>query len=109
MKRNTGMGKTGKRLLIALLVLAVSQTALADDYAVARSDMVAAYQASDFAAMRDAAHRALAARPGYPGALFNLALAQVLDDEPAASLATLRDLLAVGQRRMRTMPTAPPV
>lgn len=54
--------------------------------------MVAAYQQADYAAMRTAARKALAARPGYPGALFNLALAEVLDDDPPASLQTLRDL-----------------
>jgi len=46
--------------------------------------------------MRAAARKTLAARPGYPGALFNLALAQVLDGDPAASLDTLLDLLSVG-------------
>ena len=84
------MSKLGWILLLAM------STALADDYADARSEMIAAYQASDFTAMRGAAQKALAARPGYPGALFNLALAQALDDDPSASLDTLRDLLAVG-------------
>ena len=68
----------------------------ADDYGAARRDLVAAYQASDFAAMRVAAGKALVARPGYPGALFNLALAQALDDDPSAALETLQDLLSVG-------------
>ncbi len=44
--------------------------------------------------MRSAAERALAARPGYTGALFNLAFAEVLDDDPEASLRTLNRLLA---------------
>ena len=88
------MSKTGP-LLLLLLVLLVAK-AFADDYADARSEMLGAYQQADFAAMRKAAAKALAARPGYPGALFNLALAQVLDDDPVASLTTLRDLLAVG-------------
>ena len=85
-----------KGLLCLMLLAALTQPALADDYADAREQMVGAYQQADFAAMRMAARKALAARPGYPGALFNLALAEVLDDDPAASLDTLRDLLAVG-------------
>ena len=89
------MSKTG--LLALLVVLALSAAdAFADAYTEARAEMVGAYQQADFTAMREAAAKALAARPGFPGALFNLALAQVLDDDPAASLATLRDLLAVG-------------
>ncbi|HEX5788544.1 MAG TPA: hypothetical protein VFY03_10210, partial [Woeseiaceae bacterium] len=50
--------------------------------------------AEEFDAMRDAAERALAARPGYPAALFNLALAQVHDGDAAAALATLQPLAA---------------
>nr|MDJ0911775.1 hypothetical protein [Woeseiaceae bacterium] len=60
----------------------------------ARAELVAAYQAQDFTAMRSAAERALAARPGHPGALFNLAFAEVLDNDPRASLETLNRLLA---------------
>jgi sugar lactone lactonase YvrE len=69
---------------------------MADAYGDARNELLANYQQGDFAAMRVAANNALAARPGYPGALFNLALAQALDDDPSASLETLQDLLAVG-------------
>ncbi len=87
------MSKTG---LLALLLALFAEGAVADAYAEARAEMVGAYQQADFSAMREAAGKALAARPGFPGALFNLALAQVLDDDPAASLETLRDLLAVG-------------
>ncbi len=90
------MARTSSLSKTCWLFLLLTSAALADDYADARSEMVAAYQSSDFAAMRSAAQKALAARPGYPGALFNLALAQALDDDPAASLDTLRDLLAVG-------------
>lgn len=79
--------------LACLLGLTGTATALADDYGDARAELVAAYQAEDYPAMRAAAGRALAARPGYPGALFNLALAQVLDGDPAASLGTLAGLL----------------
>jgi len=85
-----------KGSLVLLLLAAAIHPAQADDYADARTEMVGAYQQADFAAMRKAAGKALAARPGYPGALFNLALAEALDGDPSASLATLRDLLAVG-------------
>lgn len=83
-------------LLFGLVLLPLIGDAVADDYSNARSELVTAYQQADYAAMRVAAREALAARPGYPGALFNLALAQVLDDDPAASLQTLRDLSSVG-------------
>ncbi len=65
----------------------------ADEYADARAELVAAYQAQDFAEMRSAAERGLELRPEHPGALFNLAFAEVLDDDPEASLATLSRLL----------------
>jgi sugar lactone lactonase YvrE len=58
--------------------------------------MVAAYQAQDFSTMLVAAESALRARPGYPGALFNLALAQVLSGDATASLHTLNYLLELG-------------
>ncbi len=93
MTRTKIMSKKG---MLFLLLLAACQPAVADDYADARAEMAGAYQQADFAALRKAAGKALAARPGYPGALFNLALAQVLDDDPLASLGTLQDLLAVG-------------
>lgn len=70
--------------------------ALADDYSDARAELFSAYQQADYSAMRVAARKALAARPGYPGALFNLALAEVLDGDVSASLQTLHDLLSVG-------------
>ena len=82
------------RTLILLCAACVTGAA-ADDYAAARGELVAAYQAQDFGAMRVAAERALAIRPGHPGALFNLAFAEVLDDDPEASLATLNRLLAM--------------
>ena len=60
------MSKTG--LLAFLLILALSAAhAFADDYAEARAEMLGAYQQADFAAMREAAGKALAARPGFPG------------------------------------------
>lgn len=76
--------------------LSLPSAAFADAYRDARGELFAAYQAGDYESMRLAARKAIAARPGYPGALFNLALAQALDDDPSASLATLQDLLAVG-------------
>ncbi|MGB5335933.1 MAG: hypothetical protein WBN07_09945 [Woeseiaceae bacterium] len=82
--------------LVFLALASLSPASPADDYSDARSELVAAYQAADFKAMRLAARKAAAARPGYPGALFNLALAQALDNDPSASLQTLRDLLAMG-------------
>ena len=60
-------------------MLCIYSTAHADDYGDARAELVAAYQAEDFSAMQLAAHKAVAARPGYPGALFNLALAYTLN------------------------------
>lgn len=71
-------------------------SALADDYAEARADLVAAYQAQDYPTMVTAGERALLARPGYPGALFNLALANALNGEPRAALGNLTVLLNNG-------------
>ena len=68
----------------------------ADDYADARAELVAAYRAEDFGAMQVAAEKALAARPGYPAAKFNLALAQTLSGDARAALDTLNALAASG-------------
>lgn len=78
--------------LFILLALATTQ-ADADDYLDARSELIAAYQAEDFAAMQAAGERALAARPGHAGALYNLAFSQVLNDKHDAALRTLEKLL----------------
>ena len=67
--------------------------AQADDYADARADLVAAYEAQDYAAMRRAADKSLEARPEYPGALFNKAFAEVLDGDADAAMETLGRLL----------------
>lgn len=83
-------------LVFTALVLAAALPASADDYADARGELVAAYQAQDYAAMVVAARNSLEARPGYPGAMFNLALAQALYSNAPASLATLNDLLDMG-------------
>ena len=79
---------------IAVVVL-MPVVASADAYTDARASLVAAYEAADYKAMRGAAQEALVARPGYPGALFNLALAQLLDGDTDASLGTLERLLAM--------------
>lgn len=81
---------------LAGVALIAAPLVSADDYRDARAELVAAYQAQDYDAMVIAARESLAARPGYPGALFNLALAQSLNDDPAASLQTLELLLAKG-------------
>ena len=80
---------------VAALML-VGQLAVADDYADARAELVAAYQAQDYAAMVVAGHKGVAARPQHPGAKFNLALAQVLNGAGDMALATLGQLLAAG-------------
>jgi sugar lactone lactonase YvrE len=84
---------TGTLLACALLL---GSTADADDYYDARAELVAAYQQADYSAMVVAAKKSLLARPGYPGAMFNLALAQTLNGDHAASLRTLDKLLALG-------------
>jgi len=78
------------------ILLGASDRTVAGEYADARMQLLAAYQAQEFPAMREAAHRALDARPGYPGALFNLALAEVLDADAEAALATLNGIVAAG-------------
>ena len=67
--------------------------AWADDYADARADLVAAYQAEDYSAMKVAAAFSLEARPEFPGALFNLAFAEALDGDADAAMATLGRLI----------------
>lgn len=70
-----------------------SVVASADDYRDARAELVTAYEAQDYPAMRAAALKSLDARPAYPGGLFNLALAEVLGGDAAASLHALNELL----------------
>ena len=81
-------------LLLSVLLLA--SPVCADDYRDARAELVAAYQQADYPAMVVAARKALLARPAFPGALFNLALAQTLNGDHWASLRTLRNLSALG-------------
>jgi sugar lactone lactonase YvrE len=68
----------------------------ADDYGDARAELVAAYQQQEYPTMLLAARRAVVARPGYPGALFNLALAQTLNSDHGGSLQTLNILADMG-------------
>ncbi len=92
------MQRMQRRLTGTLLasVLLLASPVFADDYRDARAELVAAYQQADYPAMVAAAQKALVARPDYPGALFNLALAQTLNGDHAASLRTLENLLALG-------------
>ena len=84
------------RWMLVLSTMLAAAPAVADDYADARADLVAAYQAEDYAAMREAAGAALTARPEYPGALFNKALAEVLDGDADAAMETLGRLVEKG-------------
>ena len=68
------------KLIAAGALLASATFAKAGDYADARAAIVAAYQAEDYAAMRVAAGKSLEARPEYPGALFNKAFSEALDN-----------------------------
>ena len=69
---------------------AYSASALAaDDYQDARAEMVAAWQAQDFAAMQVAAREALSYRPDSSGARFNLALANALNGDDDSALMEL--------------------
>lgn len=81
--------------LVAIALLATGP-AKADDYGDARAELHAAFQKGDYAAMQSAATKALAARPGFPAALFNLALSQSLGGDPEASLQTLNLLVQKG-------------
>lgn len=80
--------------LTILVILSLAATpAVADDYLDARAELIAAYQAQDYAAMQAAGERAVAARPGHAGALYNLAFAEVLNGQHELALVTLQKLL----------------
>ena len=79
-----------------MLLFAAFHGAAADSYADARAELVTAYQAGDYEAMVLAAEKSLLARPEYPSALFNLALAYALAENGESSLLTLNTLLAKG-------------
>ena len=85
-----------KKGLALLIVLSFTKLSFADAYSDARTELVAAYQAQDYAAMQIAANKALQARPGYPGALFNLAFAKSLDGDSAGALVVLSSLVDTG-------------
>lgn len=84
------------KIVSAVAVFLLVSPVWADAYSDARAELVTAYQAENFAAMRQAADRALLARPGYPSAVFNRALAEALDGDTAASLSTLMELAESG-------------
>jgi sugar lactone lactonase YvrE len=85
-----------RTLTLLALLTGVASAAASDSYREARAELIAAYQAQDYAAMVAAADKALRARPGYPAARFNLALAYVLNGEAGAALEELESLLAAG-------------
>ena len=82
--------------ILLLLVSLSTSLANADDYRDARAELIAAYQEANHPVMLLAARKALAARPGYPGALFNLALTQTLNSDHYGALDTLNLLLEKG-------------
>ena len=82
--------------LFAFVAILTASAAHADDYRDARADLIAAYQAQDYPAMVAAAERTLQARPGFPGALFNLALAQTLNGQDEQALQTIEALTDIG-------------
>jgi sugar lactone lactonase YvrE len=91
--------KQAQRNIIGVIVAAAflqMSPVHADGYRDARAEMVAAYQAEDYSAMQFAAQKAVVARPGYPGALFNLALAYTLNDKHRDSFRILGKLLQKG-------------
>ena len=83
------------RLSVFLGLFAVS-SAVANDYREARAELIAAYQSKNYPAMTLAAQKTLAARPGFPGALFNFALTQTLNGDHEGALQTLNGLLDKG-------------
>ena len=82
------------RAISCAVLLFISAIAFTADYRAARAELVVAYEAQDYPTMRAAARKALDARPGYAGAMFNLALAEVLNGDASASLQVLQQLLA---------------
>jgi len=90
--------RTQRNLIGALVASALMHTTVvfADDYSDARAELVAAYQAEDYSAMQLAAQKAVIARPEYPGALFNLALAYTLNGKHRDSLRILGRLAEKG-------------
>ena len=82
------------RAIICALIFIGCATATANDYRDARAELLVAYQAQDYPAMRAAALKTLEARPGFAGAMFNLALAETLNGDAEAALRVLNELLA---------------
>jgi hypothetical protein len=90
--------RTQHKFIGALVTSALlfSLSAYADEYRDARAELIAAYQEENYPAMLLAARKALAARPEFPGALFNLALTQTLNSDHRGSLQTLELLTEKG-------------
>lgn len=82
--------------LLLLLTFLFSDSSFADAYAEARAEVIAAYQAEDYAAMQTAVEKSLLARPGYHGALFNLAFAKALSEDFEGALEIFESLVASG-------------
>lgn len=82
-----------ERVGVAVACLLLATQAMGDDYGDARAELIAAYQAQDYATMVTAAEKALLARPGHPGAMFNLALANTLNGNPEAALGNFMALV----------------
>ncbi|MEM1173316.1 MAG: hypothetical protein AAGI27_00775 [Pseudomonadota bacterium] len=89
------MTRIRTRPTLLSLLLCVSFAAHADNYGTARTKLVEAYRAGDFSAMQVAALESLDARPDYPGALFNLALAHTLAGDRNAAITALQRLTAL--------------
>ena len=99
MLRNPKRGQSPffKRALTPFwIVLLLSNQSFADAYDDARAEVIAAYQAQDYAAMQDATVKALEARPGYHGAMFNMAFAKALAEDYAGALQVLQQLAVLG-------------
>lgn len=82
--------------LLLVLTFLFSDSSFADAYAEARAEVIAAYQAEDYATMQAAVEKSLLARPGYHGALFNLAFAKTLSEDFEGALAIFEGLVASG-------------
>jgi len=82
-----------RQAILPLFLSLFASSAYADAYSDARADLVAAYQAKDYSAMKVAAAFSLEARPEFPGALFNVAFAESLDGDADAAMATLGRLI----------------
>ena len=88
--------RTTLRIVAAAVVATLAANAAADAYRDARAELVAAFEADDFPAMRAAAARALDARPGFPSAIYNQAFAATLAGDYDVAMASLAELADLG-------------